>query len=403
VRSLGGSRAGEMRITRFLRNPKVTIEPMIEHAAAATLERVKGLHVLAIQDTSPFREDAEHGSTALHPTIGVDAEGGAVLGLVHGEVLRRRGGMKQLRKSRAFEDKESARWLRSMEASARLYEAGALRVTMLADRESDIYEAFAGRPAEVDLVVRASHDRALAEAGRLFAHVASLPEAGRICVDLPAAPGRRARHTELAIRFTEVKLKKPDVRVGGRNLPESLTLNLVEACEINPPDGVPPVHWRLLTTHAVDSLRQACWIISLYRKRWMIEELFRILKTRGFDLERVTIADEPYEKLAAAAMIAAVSVLQLTRERDGQAGRPLEDVFHSDERPTLEAVSETLEGKTAKQKNPHPKGSLAFAAWVCGRLGGWTGYYGKPGPIVMLKGLHRFRAIQQGWSIARNV
>ena len=48
--------------------------------------------------------------------------------------------------------------------------------------------------------------------------------------------------------------------------------------------------------------------------------------------------------------------------------------------------------KTARQKNPHPKGSLVYAAWVCARLGGWTGYYGKPGPIVMLRGLHTFRA-----------
>ena len=45
-----------------------------------------------------------------------------------------------------------------------------------------------------------------------------------------------------------------------------------------------------------------------------------------------------------------------------------------------------LEGKTERQKNPHPKGSLAFTSWVIGRLGGWTGYYGKPGPVVMLQG-----------------
>jgi hypothetical protein len=96
-------------------------------------------------------------------------------------------------------------------------------------------------------------------------------------------------------------------------------------------------------------------------------------------------------------------VLQLTRERDGQAGRPLHDVFHPDEQAALEAISASLEGNTARQKNPHPKGSLAFAAWVCARLGGWTGYYGKPGPIVMLKGLHLFRAMQHGWSLAQHV
>ena len=81
----------------------------------------------------------------------------------------------------------------------------------------------------------------------------------------------------------------------------------------------------------------------------------------------------------------------------------LDDVFESADRPALEAVSAKLEGKTEKQKNPHPKGSLAFAAWVCARLGGWTGYYGKPGPVVMLRGLYQFRAIQQGWSLAKDV
>jgi hypothetical protein len=61
-------------------------------------------------------------------------------------------------------------------------------------------------------------------------------------------------------------------------------------------------------------------------------------------------------------------------------------VFEPDDIPLLEAWCAKLEGKTERQKNPHPKGSLAYAAWVCARLGGWTGYYGKPGPVVMLNG-----------------
>jgi hypothetical protein len=67
-----------------------------------------------------------------------------------------------------------------------------------------------------------------------------------------------------------------------------------------------------------------------------------------------------------------------------------------------ERVCQSLEGKTQKQKNPHSKGSLAYATWVFARLGGWTGYYGKPGPIVMLRGLTQFHAIKHGWSL-RNV
>ncbi|MER8419795.1 transposase, partial [Mesorhizobium sp. M1329] len=55
-----------------------------------------------------------------------------------------------------------------------------------------------------------------------------------------------------------------------------------------------------------------------------------------------------------------------------------------------------LEGKTERQRNPHPKGSLAFAAWAIARRGGWTGYYGKPGPKVMRIGLAEFHAIKHG-------
>jgi len=48
--------------------------------------------------------------------------------------------------------------------------------------------------------------------------------------------------------------------------------------------------------------------------------------------------------------------------------------------------------QTARQRNPLRQGTLAFAAWFCARLGGWTGYYGKPGPVVMLRVLYHFRA-----------
>src|SRR6202451_3910507 len=68
-------------------------------------------------------------------------------------------------------------------------------------------------------------------------------------------------------------------------------------------------------------------------------------------------------------------------------------------RPVLEALSSQLEWATAKQKIPHSKGTLAFAAWVIARLGGWTAYYGKPGPKVMRLGLEAFRRIKYGTTL----
>jgi hypothetical protein len=159
-----------------------------------------------------------------------------------------------------------------------------------------------------------------------------------------------------------------------------------------------------LTTHAVTTLADGKRMTQFYRERWTIEQLFRVMKTKGFDIEAVRIEDtEPFENLAAATLIAAVQVLQMVRERDGVAQRPLEDVFDCADQPALEAVCKTLQGKTARQKNPHPPGSLAYATWVCARLGGWTGYYGKPGPVVTLQGFLRLKAMLHGWQLRRIV
>lgn len=415
VRSLGGNRAGEMRITRFLRNGKVTLGEIFAEAAAGTAGRVAGLHVLAIQDTTSLRDDGAGHSLVAHPTIAVEAESGALLGLVHGEFLSRAGGLAESRKARAFDDKQSRRWLNGAEAAADLAAAGAAQVTVVADREADLYEMFACKPEGVELVIRAAQDRALADhapgsaggcaeaSGLLFAALAEQREAGRFTVELPSAPGRKARTAHLAMRFCPVALKRPVSRPAAGGLPKASPAFAVEAREIDPPAGAVPAHWRLLTTHRIESFEQARWLTGLYRKRWIIEQLFRTIKTKGFDIERVTMAEAPFEKLAATALVAGVSCLQLVQDRDGLAKRPLQDVFQSADQPALEAVSAQLEGKTEKQKNPHPKGSLAFASWVCARLGGWTGYYGKPGPVVMLRGLYQFRAIQHGWSLAKNV
>jgi hypothetical protein len=403
VRRLGGCRAGEIRLSRFLHNARVRVSAMIASAFARTAQAAAGRPVLALQDTTTLRDDGAGTSLLLHPTLAVDAETGTLLGLVHSQSLRRSGGARGARKATPFAAKQSARWLAGTQAAAGLLQAGAARVTVVSDREGDIYEEFALRPPAVDLLVRVAQDRTLAGGGRLFAAAREWPELGRVTVSLPAAPGRAARQTQFAVRAGRVELRRPPRPAAeAQALPDQVAMVLVEAQEITPAAGQPAALWRLLTSHAVGTLAEAQQILMMYRARWTIEQLFRVCKSQGFDLEAVTMADAAaFERLAVATVIAAVQVLQLTRERDGAAGRPLADVFEAADQPALEAACAQLEGKTARQKNPHPKGSLAYAAWVCARLGGWTGYYGKPGPIVMLNGYRRFQDLKVGWTLAR--
>ena len=182
--------------------------------------------------------------------------------------------------------------------------------------------------------------------------------------------------------------------------PDCLSLHFIDVRECHPVEGMEPLHWRLLTTHRIGNIGEALDLIGFYRRRWAIEQLFRTLKTQGFDIESLHIEDEvPRSKLVMAALVAALSIQQLVHARDGASeqnpARPITDVFDHPDIPLLRALTAKLEGKTQRQKNPHPQDSLAYASWVCARLGGWTGYYGKAGPAVMLRGWLHFQTAKQ--------
>ena len=406
-----------MRFTRFLRNPAVTVEEMVCHAGEGTAARATGRDIVVAQDTSelvlggqrarasgygPVGKGGALGGLLLHAAVALEIGTGALLGLVDARVWNRDKGAVTPRRSRATEDKESQRWLDTTKRASEVL-AAANSSTVVSDRESDFYEHFARRPTNTHLIVRACQNRKIKDPedadALLFTFIDDLPEADRYSVKIPAAPGRKARTAELALRFSLVKLCKP-LHGAASDLADSITLALVDVREVSPLEGGEPVHWRLLTTHTITRPAEARRIVDLYRMRWSIEEFFRTLKSAGFDIEEADIGDpQVMIKFAAAATVATVTVMQLVKAREGTTDRQLADAFEPDDQPILEALSAKLEGRTAHQKNPHPKGSLAFAAWVIARLGGWDGYYGKPGPKTMRWGLDDFQRIKVGVSL----
>jgi hypothetical protein len=420
MRQLADTRAEKVGLTRFFRNPNVTAAEILEAGAARTAQAAVGRHVLVIQDTSEINYQAKAGRKRglgrvgngedvglfVHPALAIDAADGSVLGLAGATIWRRNKVKAPHYQTLPIEQKESNRWLATPMA-ARAHLAEAALVTTICDREADIYELFARVPdARAHVLIRASKDRALAEKGaRLFATIAAQPEAGRLSFDLAGRPGRAGRKVTLAARFCKATLRQP--RTGpDRRDPRHLTLNLVEVAEIDPPSPEDAIVWRLLTTHAVSSLEEAARIVDLYRLRWTIEQLFRTLKSQAIALEESFLADgDALECLAATALLAACAVMQLVQAR-GEAGlaHKASRLFNPAEIAVLKALVVKYQGKTEKQKNPHPAESLAWAAWQIARLGGWNGYASErpPGPITFSRGLQRFYAIVQGFSLATN-
>ncbi len=410
-----GSRAQEVRFNRFLGNNKVTLARVIESWSEGTAAAAEGRHVLAIQDTSEinFATTAKrrrglgeigkgngHG-VLLHPMLAVDAETGICLGLVSGQVWTRGARRTLSHDRRDLSDKESQRWIATANAAKPVL-AGAAMVTSLGDRESDIFAAYASVPEQrFHVIARSMHDRKLADGTGLYAASERMAVMDEAFIVLPARAQRKERLARLELRFAAVQLARPKTKFL-RHLPDSVPLSLIDVREPHPQAGTEPLHWRLLTTHAVASVQDAWRIVEFYKRRWLIEQFFRVLKTQGFRLEDSQLATaDRLLKLVAIAAKAAVITIQLLQARDGRGQQPARLAFNANELATLAALNHDLEAKSRRLKNPHPPDSLAWAAWIIGRLGGWDGYPSSkpPGPITFKHGLEHFHAVAVGWSL----
>jgi hypothetical protein len=320
---------------------------------------------------------------------------------VSGEIWTRLGRQVIAHDKRAVDERESQRWLSTALAAKQVLSAASM-VTVIGDRESDIYRAWAELPeARFHLLSRSMQDRALLEGGGLNATVAAFPVAERRTVELTERLGRPMRRAQLELRFGEVTIKRP--RRCDPSLPQGLRLRVVEVSEPNPPPDQEPLRWCLLTTHQVDGPADAWQIVDWYKLRWTIEQLFRVLKKQGLQLEdsQVQTADRLL-KLTAIATHAAALIMQLVQARDGQHVQPASIAFTTDEIGALTAIeADQYTPRTEKQRNPHPKHSLAWAAWIIARLGGWDGYSSSkpPGPITFKHGLSYFHGIAKGWTL----
>lgn len=417
--ALADSRSQARQFQRFLDNEAVSMHEMLVHTAQQTARRAVGRHVLAITDTTELNYATHTGAkrgfgtvgngcdigVLLHPVIAVDAEQGGLIGLVGATVINRTDGPVTDHKIRPADEKESRRWLAAAETAGEVL-AEAAMITVIEDREGDIYDQFARRPDNVHLLVRAAQNRSLEGDEKLFERCAAWSAVTQHAIQVPARhgkPARAERTAVVAVRYGEVTIKRP-LRAEP-SLSPTLTLRVVDMREIAPPSAQQPLHWCLLTTHAVGSAAEALQIVAWYRLRWIIEQVFRTMKTDGVDVETSQITTPlSLAKLVTVALIAAVRVMQLVIGRDGSTGQSIEDVADPAELPALRAINASLEGSSDKLKNPFDPALLAYYAWIAARLGGWSGYtskgYRPPGPKTMARGLKRLDAMVQGWMLA---
>lgn len=405
---IGGDRAGEMAAQRLLASPHASVAAVIDTLSARAAQACAGREIVCAQDTTEINFKGRAAARAglgpagdgaspgffVHPLVAIDAQSGALLGVGGAKIWTRAGEPAGPRRARAPQAKESIRWLEGARRAGEVF-ARARRISVVGDRESDIYHLFAHRPANVDLIVRAAQDRALEGGERLFGALADEPAAETAGVEVASrGPGKPARAARLEVRARRVAIRRPaSLRAG--DAPAAIEMTLVEAREIDPPEGARPVLWRIVAS----AERPAREIIALYRLRWRVEEVFRAMKS-GLGLPDTQVRGaERLFLLTAFALGGAARVIMLVDARGGSS-RPAADAVDPAFRPALAAISKKLEGRTQRQKNPHDPGSLAFVSWICARLGGWNCYYKPPGPKTMNTGWNALAQQLAGWALA---
>ena len=415
-----GSEAELEAFYRLVNNPAVEPDDLGAPHRAASWRRATeyGGAILVAHDTSEFsyageaeREGlsrrGEHQSFHGHFALAL-AEGEAPV--VHGVVGFGAHVIEDGVWLRAIPDRTflellvgSERWS-DLAAEVRRDAPPGQQIIHVMDREADDYPLMTRLIRQGDdFVIRGLHDRSLMDQeGKLFSALEQTPFSISRTVTLSRRskrrpPGSRRTHpprdqrpANLSIRAGRVEIKRPQgVAPFGE---PSMILSVVEVVEIDPPEDATPIHWLLLSTLPVTTAEEVCRIVDIYRKRWLIEEFFKSLKT-GCAAEKRQ-ARSLWSLLNTVTLLVPIAwrLLLIRTLASCDPTAPAADILDEVE---LQALRHLARGVKLPLKPSRQQVLLAIA-----RIGGHLKSNGEPGWLVLGRGLERLLDFTEGWRAA---
>ena len=391
----------------------------------STLSRVEREEiVLALQDTTELDFSSHPSKLGLGALSKKDAQGlkvhsvlcvsskGVPLGVLHQKVwarekTRRTTGYQD--RKRAIEQKESHRWLESLELTQQ-WIPQEHRVVTVADREADIYELFAlPRREGSEFLIRAGHPRGVKQTATDL-DIESLQQAisqtavcGELTLELQRTPKRKPRTATLTVRFITLELQPPQQHPQ-RSCLKPVRVQVVWAIEEQPPSGEKAIAWLLLTTLEVTCFEQASRCLRWYSCRWLIERYHYTLKS-GCRLEQLQLerADRLERALATYAIakrccleqIVAWRLLWLTYEARCHPTESIEGILPA--HYWIALYCHIHQTTVLPDKPP----TLADCVRWIARLGGFLGRKndGEPGVKTLWLGLQRVHDMASIWQL----
>lgn len=428
IRQISADESSAKGFYRFLQNDRVSEEEIVWNLSANCKAACQGKYVVCIQDSSEInlsshssriKKDESIGTTnankekglgfLLHPSLVLDAFEGIPYGYADIKVWNRPLEFKSKHErkynSLPIEEKESYKWIEVSKNTKTVLRDIVKGMVIVQDREGDIYEQFAAIPEQgIDLLIRAKTNRTLKDKTKLFNCLSNQPARGTYELVVDTKKSRKKRTARIEIRYREVEIVKTDS--ASKGVAPSVKLWLIEAKEVGY-GGSDKICWRLLTTIAIQNEEMAKACIEWYSWRWMIEEVFKILKKEGYNIEASELEYASSIRKLSLMIMEVIIKLFLMRlaYAEPEVDISADSCFSKDEQQFLEHQITRLEGKTQKQKNPYISKDLKRYVWVIARMGGWKGYESKrhPGITTLWIGLKYFKAAYEGWELMRNV
>lgn len=406
-----------IRFYRFVNNESIDMEDIEAAYYEFTSKQVVDREVVIIQDTTEFNfeafrelyngSDPDLGPLTNNHDIGfynhlslvIDARSSFPIGFSDIQLFNRTFDQptrhERKYKSLPIEEKESYRWIKSIEQSKEVCRNAARR-WFVSDRESDIYELYDRVIGDNDhVVIRVCKDRLIAGGDqKLYEFIAGHKSGGSFKLEFFDHKSQERSTSKIDVRFGKVRILKPEKKYQNVRS-EFVDLSFVEARS----EGNDRICWRLLTDVEVNSMESAQLILDRYKQRWHIEVFFGLLKSKGLNVELSQMASGKGLKIVCLlAMKAALRINQLRLAfKNPDLETTADPVFSTEELIVLSKISSRFEGKTEKQKNPFKNKSLAWASWIIARMGNWKGYFSQdpPGITSFTEGYFKFQGIME--------
>lgn len=423
IQAMSSNRAEQKAFYRFLHNGKVSEDKIIQQLTRLCGSRAAGKVVLSIQDTTEINltahsgrlkkgsgiggiDDAKGMGFKLHPSFVVDASTCFPLGFSDIRIWHREPGMGNTHQrdyqQLPIEEKESYKWIDSSNKSKDVL-SEAKAIIIIQDREGDIFSQFTQVPDERTFLLVRSRINRNTDEGKLWDTLSATATLGSYELALPA---NHQNNEPARIAVMEVRAQKVEVQCPKKdkiNKGKTVNAYIIEAKEINSLIDA-PVHWRLLTTWTVDSIDDALTVIEWYSWRWLIEDLFRVLKKGYMDIEASELENGwAIRKLSVLMLDTVVKLMQMHICYNCPEGEdpPITTMFTVKEQECMNLILPRFAGNTEKLANPHNPAGLKWAVWIMARLGGWKGYSSQrpPGMVTLFKGIEKFNSLYEGWTL----